>query len=275
MPNVPELLAPNAGINAAIAEAQAAAPTLIAAHVAANDPHGDRSYALSLIGGFTPYTKAVLEKVSCVGCWRLNEPGGSIAYDLSSGKRSGAYFGDRTQGEPALIKGDTTAACVKFEHRGGEEAGVRAETPTSAIENWTIACWCKKRVAKYPTSRHVLWEIGNGTSNGVGAEFAPSSDELKLTFNAVESGMATGVEISDLERHMVVVTRGAAKTKAFLDTVEHVLVPEPTPKAPTTYFAMGSEVNETHEFQGSMEEIAVFTTALSKAEIETLWNLGK
>jgi len=236
---------------------EAASPV---ASISDNDASGTTTETASLVAripGAAPYPSLVLSD-GAINYWRLNEVSGTTARDIL-GNINGVYGGGYTLNQPGAVVGDAAVA-------------LNGTTGNVAINNVSVAGDCSFECWSYLTDaaavQHaILAQSGTnpgrlrlliqGTTIFLGI-INPSS--VEVTFNL--SGQPS---VLNVWTHWVVVRSGTNVTLYR----NGVAVPSGTftiPAGTTAINQFGQQAGS-YYFGGSIDEIAVYPTALTPAQI--------
>jgi hypothetical protein len=196
--------------------------------------------------------------------WRLGESSGTTAADASGNGRTGTYSGGYTLGTTGLITGDSNTA-VTF---NGTTALVTA-SDTADLTAFTIEAWIK---------------AGSGTTGGIAGrdstvdasrifyiDMNGTKPEVVVFKNGTTVGSVLGpTAVNDNVRHHIVGTYDGTITRLYVDGVQ-VGTPSTTVSGalPTanTAFVVGGRRSGAAEFNGVIDEVAYYTTALPSTRI--------
>ena len=201
--------------------------------------------------------------MSPIGYWRLGEKAGTVATDASGHGNSGTYTNYPTLGSPGAMNGDPDTA-VTFD---GTRSWVSlAGTYPTAHSPESISAWFN--VAAYPTS-------GEDVIAGTGAP------GLRLK---VETSGKLGVEVpGQTFLSGTVVAKGTWYHAAIVDNGTNVVLYLNGAVDANSTVTVGSKVAGTNaiarnaagtELNGTVDEVAIFGSALSAAQVQTLYSAG-
>lgn len=211
--------------------------------------------------------------------YRLNEAAGEVMFDSSGNDRHGAYDGEIAYNEQAVLDG-TTDPAIDFGADGsgalsGGSAGV-AGTTTWTVEGWFIALNNPADHAGYFGSR----SFANGDCYVL---HLSGSNELEARFiNSSGTEHTLVVDITPNVRHYVAIVYDGSTFKCYVDGALGNLASGGSNNA--SMAASGQITNSGLEFSVGrvldkytgtrVDEVAIFRTALSAADIEDRWLIG-
>ncbi len=215
--------------------------------------------------------------------WRLDEFAGPRALDASPNGIDAIY-------EPRVmfyLPGPHDAAFAKGGiNRSAHFAGDRlsARVPGLNGKSYTVSLWFWSGTANgvFDGTEWILSRGTNYGSRGIGDHVGIREEQpggRSLVFETAQSLHSVGAEPAKIERwkwHHLALVRDGNSSRLFLDGVSLAPLPEAeTPESnPDTFFFGGSSTGEGN-FEGRLDEIALFDRALSEEEIQQLHRLGK
>lgn len=207
--------------------------------------------------------------------WRLGETSGTVAADSTSNEANGVYSGGVTPGAAGAVAGTTNTAVTLNGGDGAVAAGTGVSNPTVYSEE----LWFKT------TTDQGGKLIGFGTN-----QTGPSSgyDRHVYMFNdgrlrfGVWTGETNVIDSADAYNdgtwHHLVATQGADGMKMFVDSVLVGTNAQTQAQAYDGYWRVGGDNtwggNTSSYFAGSIDEVAVYSTALSAATVKTHFQAG-
>lgn len=204
---------------------------------------------------------------SPAGYWRLGEPSGATAFDETANANDGTYT-LTAYGEPGLI-GDDPDTSVRLDRA---LAGERVEVPDDATldfgDTFTLECWFKRE-----TISETMGLLDKG-SNGF---FLIIASDNHLMFGKRGVTVITdGPTITDVSSpHHVVVTKNGATTKVYLDGVDVTpSVTNDTIANTAAVLFIGQTIGGNEYWDGWLDEVAVYPTALSAGRVLAHYNAG-
>ncbi len=238
------------------------------------------SNTINAAGDFYPYRTAVLADSPYL-YWRLNETTGTAINDAGTGNKDGTLLAQTyTMGQAGALASETRDKSL-----GLTIGAVNANASVAAPATFSVEAWVK---ANTTTGGRIL-----GIGNATGQNPSTTTDrQLYLAPNGkVMFGVGTGpgrralASISAVDNgawHHVVGTR-AAGTNGMKLYVDGVLQAQDTATGVnlTGYWRAGAEdltgwpsAPTDAYFDGSLDELAVYTTALSAARVTAHYTAG-
>lgn len=200
---------------------------------------------------------------SLVGYWKLNESSGSMTVADSSpvGTNKGTVVSTVALGGNGKIK---TAAT--FDGKSYIDLGTSDTLrPTSQI---TVNAWIKKSVS---SSEEKI--VGGDAASGGGYSFFVTSSQLVFRDGRANAAVANWT-LNDNKWHMVTGTMASGGlTKVYIDGVLAATANHPGLISKNgNSLIMGNEVGRSYFFRGSIDEVAIWSSALSLEQIQMIYN---
>jgi hypothetical protein len=207
-----------------------------------------------------------------VAYWRLGELTGTTAVDVQ-GVANGGYGGTFTLGKAGAIASDNDAAIGL---PGGSFNGVTVNNAAltlggSAI---TLEAWIK---TSQLTFQHIIGGYNSGGSfNGYGfAITAVTTGKLGYWPGAGINWIESTSNVADGNLHHVAVTVSATQVVLYVDGVANFT--NNSDHRPTSYVGnrvLGARSDGASGFNGLLDEVAIYGTALSAARIAAHYQAG-
>jgi hypothetical protein len=246
-----------------------------------NDPIANLNTYHTVAGSpTTTYNQTYVDIVSAdapVAYYRLDEASGTTGYDISGQGRTGVYSGGPTLGVAGAISGDTDTA-VTFASASSQSLGAssNASLPTGSGA-LTLECWLK--ISAAPGARQEALCIGlAGTANEAAYIAVLSSGKIEAglwTHNVV-----SGAAISTGVYHHIVMTSAGGSGGTITLYVDGVSQGTTTATGALTYgttaltVGAGSGNSLIDYFSGTVDEAAVYATALASGRVTAHYNAG-
>ena len=195
---------------------------------------------------------------SPVAYYRMSEGGGLVLNDSSGNGRNGAYAGGVTLAQPgAIVRSDDSAA--RF-NGGTGRATVVDQAGLDLGDTVTVEAWVKAAVAGQTA---VIVE------KGTNAYFLGLSAGAPLWAKSGVANIATAtVTLDDLQWHHVVATKATTTNKIYVDGVDVTGAVTNAALADTAVdLQIAQLANGTIRFNGWLDEVAIYGTALSAARV--------
>lgn len=190
------------------------------------------------------------------GYWKLDEGSGAVASDSSGNKRHGKIDG------PAWAKGRIGGA-LSF---NGEQNRVNIDAG-EVPPPWTAAMWVKREDSPNPTGR--LMDSATSGGSSLRLEQSLNTRRVGITKYAVVDHAFTYSAPAGTWVHLTFV----GTDKAVSLYANGALVDSVTLTVPLLADKLGS--HGAHSLKGCLDEVRVYTRALTPKEIETLGQSGK
>lgn len=217
------------------------------------------------LDGSSTYGLAVMAD-SPVLYWRLGEASGTTAGDTSGNARAGTISGTPTMGTTGLLVSDANTA-ITFD--GVNDKVVYASSVLTSSPAVSFECWVK--ISAAPSSTKYLAD-GNNVLLGVDSSGRLQAEVWMFAYNLVQ-----GPVITDGAAHHIVVTAGGSvdKTDLWVDGIRYVttsLLNSGTLSVPQ--LTVGNYRSSSYWVTGVIDEVAVYSTRLSKSRIRMHYSLG-
>lgn len=200
-----------------------------------------------------------------VGYWRLGETSGAVAQDETANNIDGTYVNTPTLGVAGAISGNTA---VSFASASSEYISVPHNAVLNTADVVSIEFWFK-----LATTTSIQTFVMKGTS---AYRVYYNSASNKIGFERNDSGtiVETSVTVTDTSSwHHFVATKNGATSKLYLDGVDRTgVVTNQTLLNNSTALLWAAMVGITNYFNGSLDELAIYSTALSAARVAAHFN---
>ncbi|MCX6117436.1 MAG: LamG domain-containing protein, partial [Proteobacteria bacterium] len=238
--------------------------------------------------GFTvrqkPSYRDVVMSLNPVGYWRLGETSGTTAIDLGSGGNNGTYTNGPTLVQAGGLTSDEDKA-VSFD--GSSQYVSTGYTTALGTSNFTYSLWFKTS-----TAGTIGGLIGKrvGASGGyrqfslsMAGDSAANTSGTKLVFNDYDvTNSSLGITTSsyaDGNWHHAVLVRNATNTSLYVDGVLQASIASTIPNLTRTdpiFLGNSGDAGAASSsyFPGLLDEVAIFSSALSPAQIALLYYAG-
>jgi len=218
-----------------------------------------------------------------VAYWRLGEASGTTAVD-EVGSNDGTYINSPTLGVTGAIAGDTDTA-VDFD--GSNEYVTAGDVLDPGLTDRTLEAWFK--IASLPSSVAFVMSkayAGGGAGRYTAGRIDPTTGICSARLEVSGSYVVVGSSASVVDgewHHLVAVFDRSANLDLYLDGVLEASGDISAASATdfdTTWpfliaaYADSDGVTPAYFFPGTIDEVAVYDTALSPARIEAHYNAG-
>lgn len=203
---------------------------------------------------------------SPVAWWRLEETSGSSAAD-SSGANTGTYQNSPTLGAAGLIaEAGTYGATLNGTNQYVTFADAAA---VDVGDTFSIELWLRR--AHTTAGTYQLFDKGDQAMN---LKLNSSGALVLAKVNVAEIVTSTSA-ITDTNTHHVVCTKTGATVKLYLDGVDVTgSVANQTVSSNALSGAFGASRTGAQPFPGTLDEVALYNTALSAARVSAHYSAG-
>jgi hypothetical protein len=221
-------------------------------------------------GGSSAYSNSVLAD-SPAGYWRLGEKSGTTANDASGGGHPGTYKNGALLGQPSLLPGDSANTSVRFDGTNDLVAipSAAALSPTAKV---SVEAWIKPNalpaagsfasIASKPESYSLQF-------NGPKLEFTIMQSGARRRLQAPAGTIATG------QAYHVVGTYDGTTQRLYVNGAEVANAPlTGAITANSNALDIGSWSEGSEDFNGTIDEVAVYAGALSAARVGAHYQAG-
>jgi hypothetical protein len=214
------------------------------------------------------YSDLILAESGLVAYWRLGEPLVATTADDAKGTNDGTYNGVITRGEAGALRDDADTA-AKFDGATGW-----VEVPdANALDTgdvFTIEAWIKRNSTSGDQCIATKFNTG-------GWNFWITGGALTLRKVAVANIVsATSTPGADGKWHHVVATKNGATVKLYVDGQDVTgTVANQTIVNTTGRFSIGAASPTTNFWNGWIDEVAHYNTALSAAKVAEHYSIGR
>jgi YD repeat-containing protein len=231
------------------------------------------------------YRAAVLATSGISDLWRLDETSGTTAIDANGANNPGTYVNGPTSVAP-LIGGETNSFARSF--NGTSQYVDLSPTPFGAPSTFSVEAWVRTSAAKASGGYHFLvsdssTDFDNGFSLVIDSSNRPIFAVAREgSFGSVTRGQATSATtVAPNTTHHLVGTYDGTRARIFVDGVEraNVLFNQSPTWSSSRDLRIGRPISATslaqRYLQGSIDEPALYTTALSAATVLAHYEAGK
>jgi hypothetical protein len=215
----------------------------------------------------TPYSNAVAATAGLAGYWRLGDSSGTQMCD-QRGLNPGTYSAGATLARGGSLAGDSDTA-AGFNGTSGN-ASVPAAAALNTGDTFSLEAWVKRGTTGGTANQVIVSK--QGTSWGLAFN---STNKLTLLINgaAITSSSATVTDTTTW--HHVVATKSGTTVKLYLDGADVTgTVSKATAANSTLPLTIGSG-GASGWLNGTLDEVAVYTTALTKDQVTNHLLLGR
>jgi hypothetical protein len=199
---------------------------------------------------------------------RLGEsPGATTAVDSSGLSHDGTYVSTPTIGVPGLLGTDANTA-VTFASASGEWVNGVDHADLDLGDTVTCEAWI--RLNSLGANQGIICKGTNTYYMRVN-----SSNRLQLIKTAVADIVPSTITLTTGVIYHVAATKATSTVKLYVDGVDVTgTVTNQTLTDSATAYRVGGETSGTEAFNGTIDEAAVYATALSQARIQAHFAAG-
>lgn len=210
------------------------------------------------------------------GYWRLGETSGTVAEDMSTGGSNGTWLiGSSSEGSKFLTRDSRPSSVFDgSSHIGGPASNSLVSTAG------TLIAWVKPtdvtsddRIITLSEGAASRFAILGGRASGEASAFMRDGSQALIQLDSGGSTYANGVQ------YMLATTAEEGDGRLFLDGAQvdssANVDAAKTFDLDATVMKIGSSAGASLFFLGDMQEVVVFNYALSPAQIEALYLIGK
>lgn len=195
---------------------------------------------------------------------------GQTAFDETANNNSGTYNGSVTGGYAGPISSDPNTSVV-LQGPGSAYIGIPHATSLNVADVFTYELWLLRGATS-----SLVYLMGKGSSAPV--LYFNAANALVLRKNGVADVVASTTTIADSSLwHHVVATKSGATSKLYIDSVDRTgAVTNQTMTNTTLDFGVGQPgpLFGSNFFDGWVDEVAVYNTALSASRVLTHYQAG-
>jgi hypothetical protein len=231
------------------------------------------------------YRAAVLGTSGVSDLWRLDEISGTTATDANGANNNGTYTSSPTSVAP-LIGGETNSFARSF--NGTSQYIDMSPTPFGTPSTFSVEAWVRTSAAKASGGYHFLVsdssaDFDNGFSLVIDSSNRPVFAVARQNIiGQITRGQAVSpTTVAPNTTHHIVGTYDGSRARIFVDGVERANVSfnsDPTWNS-SRDLRVGRPISATslaqRYLQGSIDEPALYTTALSAATVLAHYEAGK
>lgn len=218
------------------------------------------------------YSSTVLG-LSPGGYWRLGESSGTLA-DSSGNANTGTATNSPTYGQTGLLTNDP-GTCLRFTRASSQRVTCGTASTVDPGDTLTAMAWIKR--PSVDTNSSGILSKG---LNSFAFYLDGPTNLLTLTKSNVSVIGQSTTTISDTNRHFVCVTKSGSTVHFYIDAVENTgtITNATLSTANTLPLTIGADLSGGPTFSTFadlfIQEAAVFPTALSAANITTIYQTG-
>lgn len=206
--------------------------------------------------------------------WRLGESSGTSATDTSGNARAGTYAGGVTLGAASLLTSDPSNTAASFDGVNDYINSTVNNDPTS----FTAECWFKSSTPT-PGGAYLLHRWS--TLSSLRAWYLAISGSgfpvigVKNAANADDSAQSSAANLNNGVAHHIVGTYDGTTIRLYVDGTQVATKALAGPiKTTGMPFQAAAQDGTSSQYQGVLDEVAYYTTALSAGRILAHYNAG-
>ncbi len=205
--------------------------------------------------------------------FRLGESSGSVAKDSGQQGNPGIYDGNVTLGTPGAVKGTTDTSALFI------DGGVASGAASSGTTTYSTQVWFNTTT----TNGGKLTGFGSsqtGNSGNYDRHVYMQNDGTLVfgTYTGQLNTVTSPLSYNDGKWHMVTATQSSAGMMLYVDGVLVGTNPQTGAQDYVGYWRAGNDVtwgSNSNNFNGQLDEFAVYPAALDASTISDLYSLGK
>ncbi|HEX6443996.1 MAG TPA: beta-N-acetylglucosaminidase domain-containing protein [Streptosporangiales bacterium] len=207
------------------------------------------------------------------GYWRLGESSGTALTDSSGHGQDGSYRPTVTLGVPGALAGDTDTA-ARLDGGYGEVPSSASVSPTGA---YTVEAWVRPSAIRPDPGTAIVEKYSTPANNGFAFRLDGAGHLQAWNLGAGSYALVTGTtSVSTGRWHHVAAVFDGSNLTVYLDgwpdaSVETSVAPAAGP-ASLKIGARGDDAGQ--RWQGDMDEVALYPSALSADQIATHYLTG-
>lgn len=218
------------------------------------------------------YSTLILGTNGLQAYYRLDEMGGATAAD-SKGANPGIYVNTAglTRGQTGLLTGDTDA-CPVFNSASRGCVSLPVGLAPTGLNPFTLECWI------YPTnsSRGIQRIISNDNGNGAALLYDGPSNQIRAwhaNYAVVLTAKLSSPSTNTIY-HIAYSYDGYSLRLYVNGNCRGVIFEHTSISARGSYFCIGADGNTTDNFDGKIDEVAIYNTALDGSTVRNHYRTG-
>src|SRR2546423_13198425 len=206
------------------------------------------------------YAGTITGTPGLVSYWRLGESSGTTACD-SYGANAGTYQGGFTLGRVGAIAGDPDTA-VELDGAGGT-VSVSHSTSLDVGDSFTIEAWVKRSSFGAPDYQAIA-------SQGANAWLLAFNAANRLVLRQAKVGdlVSSTTAVTDTNWHHVAATKSGSAVHLYIDGTDVTGSVTNRTIATNTLPLLIGQSSGSSFFDGTLDEVALYNTALSAATVK-------
>jgi len=229
----------------------------------------------ALVANVSGYS-ALLKSTSPGGYWTCGDASGDLT-DSSGNGNTATKDGAITYGVAGPIPDDATTA-ISIEGGNENYFAVPSSASLPSGDTLSFVAWIKCGTLSSSSSYGLFYQTGSGSGHpGASVRLvAPGTNVIQFwaSDGTTHTLLAQGsTPISDTTTwHLIVATKSGATSKIYLDGVDITSAGSDVTLAPSTAALLIGQSLDGHDFNGSLGQIAIYTSALTPSQVLDLYN---
>jgi len=237
------------------------ASTSYAVSVYAVDTSYNRSLISNIVNTATTNVANQVDRTGLVSYYKFDETSGTIAND--------SFGSDNLTNSGIAI--NNTGLIGKSYKSTGTNQRLETSTATPITTTFSVNIWIK-RTASCPDYTGVFEYVGYATGKGFGIWMISNQISWIINSNYSHNIAATAIALNTWT--MVTFTYDGANCKVYLNSVLKQTTANTTNPVSTTIKRLFYNANNSAEFNGELDECAIYNLALTQTQINNLYNSG-
>ena len=231
------------------------------------------------------YRAAVLGTTGIGDLWRLDETTGTVATDATDANNNGTYTNGPTSVAP-LIGGETNSFARSF--NGTSQYIDMSPTPFGTPSTFSVEAWVRTSATKASGGYHFIVsdssvDFDNGFSLAIDSSNRPLfvAARENVVGNVTRAQATSATTVAPNTTHHLVGTFDGTRVRIYVDGVERASTSFTTTPSWSSSrdLRIGRPISSTNlaqrYLQGTIDEPAIYTTALSAATVLAHYEAGK
>jgi len=208
---------------------------------------------------------------SPVAYYRMGESSGQPQDSSGNGNHTTVTNGTPVYSKPSLILSDLGNTAIELAAASVEYFTAPDHATLDLGDVLTLECWIKRGVQTGAFEPLICKGV-----NAYVLYFNSSDDRIIFDKRGVQGIVASTVQVSDENIHHIVYTKNGATSKIYLDAVDVTgTVTDATLADNTTDLFIGAREDAGVMYNGVIDEVAIYPTALSAARVAAHYNVGR
>jgi RHS repeat-associated protein len=231
----------------------------------------DQLTQTTITPGLNPYSGQAVSD-GAQPYWRFGEPAASSTFASTVGNYSGTWTGSPTLGAPGALNGDTnTADALTANTQVGTVPDASALSKTN---NFSLELWVKR--TKNAASQAVIGKpLTTTTKNENYAFWFDTSNKIRFEVGAgTKSATVTSAAALDTNWHHIVGSFASGTLKIYVDGALSASATASFTTATANTNSLNIGLSGTSDYNGSLDELALYNTALTATQVTDHYNKG-